>query len=293
MLQLSEEYACGEARLRVDVHGSQPLEHLLSEMTYLNYRLASVQLHATPTEATPGLVWYPDEAQKDVRYEDDTLTLDGAWHQGEIQKIIISLLALRLEDVGLHAFHSSAIHYRDRTILFITGESNHGKTMSQIEGSRRGALVVSTETTVTDERGWVMMGSKSTFLRMRAKGTERADKPNQDVGVSKFWSSLPEFVPYHEPSNVDLVILPDIDGHYDTALVELAPFEREFQTMHSLLDYIGLKQLLAPRLMMPLIDTDERRAKRAGFCNRFAERPYYLIRARDPGIVLDEVERLL
>lgn len=293
MLQLSEELSCGNARLRVDIHGSQPLEHILHEMTYLNYRLASVEVRAEVTKPAPGLVWYQDTTEKGIRYQDGTLILEGEWFQGEVQKILISLLALRMEQVELHPFHSSAIHYRDHCILFLGGEENHGKSMSQIEGSKRGGLIVSTETTVTDEQGWAVMGSKEVFLRMRAKGTERADKPNQDQGVAKFFDQTPEFVTYDEPCDVDLVILPDIDGHFDTSVVELSPFEKEYQTLHSLMDYLGLNQLLAPRLPMPIIDTDKLRLKRADFCHRFARRPYYLIRAKDPKIVLDEVEHLL
>ena len=41
-LQLSEEFTCGPARLRVDVHGSEQLEHVLEDMNFLNYRLAEV-----------------------------------------------------------------------------------------------------------------------------------------------------------------------------------------------------------------------------------------------------------
>lgn len=177
--------------------------------------------------------------------------------------------------------------------MFLSGESNHGKTMSQIEGCRRGGLVVSTETTVTDERGWAVMGSKNVFLRLRARGTERADKPDQDQGVAKFFDEVPEFVNYDEPTNVDLVIVPSIDGNFDTTVAEMIPFEKEYQTYHSLMNYLGLHELLAPGLPMPNIDNDALRAKRADFCHRFARRPYYLIRAKTPQLVLDEVERLL
>ena len=177
--------------------------------------------------------------------------------------------------------------------MFLGGESNHGKTMCQIEGCRRGALVVSTETTVTDERGWAVMGSKNVFLRQRSKGTERSDLPDQDQGVAKFFDETPQFTNYDEPCDVDLVIIPDIDGTYDTAVKDLIPFEREYQTYHSLMNYFGLNQLLSPGLVMPIIDTDEMRHKRAGFCHRFAKRPYRLIRARNPQLVLDEVEKLL
>ena len=100
MLLLSEELSCGQARLRVDVHGTQPLEHLLNEMTYLNYRLASVQVHKEITESAPGLVWHQDAPEKSIRYQEGTLILEGDWYQGELQKILISMLALQMEEVG-------------------------------------------------------------------------------------------------------------------------------------------------------------------------------------------------
>lgn len=292
-LQCSEELTSGAARLRVDVYGLSPVEHVLDEMTFLNYRLADAKVESQVQRARPDVVWRQDESRKGIAFKDGTLTLTGGWFQGELQKILVSMLALRMEEAGLHPFHSSAVRYKDKTILFIGGESNHGKSMSQIEGCRRGGLVVSTETTVTDERGWAIMGSKAVFLRLRAKGTERADKVNQDEGVAKFFDRTPEFVIYDTPSNVDLVILPSIDGNFDTALKEMAPFERNFQTFHSLMNYHGLHELLAQGLPMPIIDTDALRAKRADFCVRFCERPYYLIRAKNPQLLFDELEKLL
>ena len=293
MLQLSEEMSVGAARLRVDVHGRQPLEHVLDEMSFLNYRLANSAIEREVTRPAPDVVWHQDAADKNIQYENGTLVLTGEWFQGELQKIVVSMLALRMERVGLHPFHASAVRYRDRTIMFLGGEANHGKTMSQIEGCRRGGLVVSTETTVADERGWAVMGSKNVFLRQRAKGTERSDLPNQDQGVAKFFDKTPPFVNYDEASDIDLVILPAIDGHYDTSVSQMIPFEKEYQTFHSLMNYLGLNQLLAPGLPMPVIDADELRLQRADFANRFAQRPYYLIRAKTPQIVWDEVERLV
>jgi hypothetical protein len=164
--------------------------------------------------------------------------------------------------------------------------------MCQIEGCRRGGLVVSTETTVTDERGWAVMGSKNVFLKKRAKGTERTDIPDAQKGAAKFFDETPSFVNYDEPSDVDLVILPAIDGNFDTQVIEMIPFEKEYQTYHSLANYLGLAQLLAPGLPMPMIDSDELRFARAVFCHRFAQRTYYLIRAKNPQLVLDEVEKL-
>jgi hypothetical protein len=292
-LRCSEELTSGAARLRVDVYGATPVAHVLDEMTFLNYRLADVQVESKVQRAKPDVVWRQDEAKKSIEFKDGTLTLRGEWFQGELQKVLVSALALRMEAEGLHPFHSSAVRYKDKTILFIGGESNHGKSMSQIEGCRRGGLVVSTETTVTDDGGVVVAGSKAVFLRLRAKGTERADKVNQDEGVAKFFDETPEFVIYDKPADVDLVILPSIDGNFDTALKEMAPFERNYQTFHSLMNYHGLHELLAPGVPMPVLDTDAARAKRADFCERFAARPYYLIRAKTPQILFDEVEKVL
>jgi hypothetical protein len=203
------------------------------------------------------------------------------------------MLSLRLEEEGLHPFHASGVRYRGKTIMFLGGESNHGKTMSQIEGCCRGAKVVSTETLVTDERGWVVMGSREPFLRKSSKGTERSDLPSQDEGVAKFFMTVPEFVHYEQPSYIDLVIMPSIDGNFATKVVELDLFEREYQTYHSLMNYFGLHRMLAPKIAMPILDNEVRRQKRATFCHGFAQRPYYLIRAKDPQTVFDELECLL
>jgi hypothetical protein len=293
MLQFSQELSSGSARLRIDVEGSRPCSHVLETMTFLNYRLANVNVASKVTRPKPDIVWLQDKPQKHINYQDNTTILRGEWAQGELQKVIVSMLALRMEEAGLHPFHSSAIRYRDMSILFIGGESNHGKSMGQIEGSRRGAQVISTETTVTDESGLIVMGSKSVYLRERAKGTERADKMNQDQGVAKFFAREPKFVNYDEICDVDLVILPAIDGNFDPKTVEMIPFERNYQTYHSLTDYFGLKELLAPGVPMPMFDDDSRRIARAAFCKNFSERPYYHIRGKNPQVLFDQLEEVL
>ncbi|GAB6277774.1 MAG: hypothetical protein SAMD01599839_23140 [Rectinema sp.] len=186
MKVFSEEMLSGDGMLRIDVVGGEGREHVLEEMTFLNYRLADVKLRSEVRKQKPDIVWDVGASKKAIRYDGVRLTLDGPWEQGELNKIVVSMLALEMEKVGLHPFHSSSVRYRDKTILFLGGESNHGKSMSQIEGCRRGGLLVSTETTVTDDRGWAVMGSKNVYLRMRAKGTERADLPNQDEASRNF-----------------------------------------------------------------------------------------------------------
>jgi hypothetical protein len=291
-LQLSEELSAGTARLRIDVYGNEPREHVLEDMNFLNYRLADVRISPEVTLGEPDIVWNQD-GDKDIRYDGRVMTFTGPWPAGPIQKVVVTMLALRMEAVGLHPFHSSAVRYRGKTVLFLGGESNHGKSMGQIEACRRGGQLVSTETTVTDAEGVVLMGSKSVFLKKRTEGTERADKAAPERGVQKFFGDMPTWDQFDEPTPVDVVIVPAIDGNFDPSCAEMIPFERQFQTFHSLQNYFLLNELLAPGFTMPIVDTEPLRRARAGFVARFSERPYYFIRAATPQVLLDEVDGVL
>jgi len=291
-LQLREEFAAGPARLRIDVSGSRSREHVLDDMSFLNYRLADVRILSKVSLAEPDIVWLQDE-EKEIAYDGRQMTFRGDWPAGPIQKVIVTMLALRMEQQGLHPFHASAVRYRDRTILFLGGESNHGKSMGQIEACRRGAMLVSTETTIIDVQGATVMGSLQPFLKKRSEGTERADKAGAEAGAQKFFGSLPSWETYSGPSEVDLVIVPAIDGNYEPSCVEMIPFERQFQTFHSVQNYLLLNEVLAPGFPMPLVDTDDLRRARADFVRRFSDRPYFFVRAATPQVLLDQVERVL
>ena len=290
--QLSEEMVAGPARIRVDVSGGEPRQHVLEDLSFLTYRLADVRIAPEVTLAEADIVVRQD-GEPSVAYDGRRLTFTGPWPAGPIQKAVVAMLALRLEAAGLHPFHASAVRYRDRTILFLSGESNHGKSMGQIEACRRGALLVSTETTVIDGAGIAVMGSKEPFLKRRTQGTERADKAAPEAKVAKFFGELPTWQVHADPTGVDVVVLPTIDGNLAPSTVELIPFEREFQTLHSLQNYLLLNELLAPGIPMPLVDTDQLRRARAAFVHRFCDRPYYFVRAANPQVLLDEVERVL
>jgi hypothetical protein len=291
-LQLSEELSAGPARLRVDVFGSKPMDHVLDDMNFLNYRLADVRIEPAVSLAEPDIVWHQD-GEKAIAYDGRRMAFSGPWPAGPIQKVVVTMLALRMESVGLHPFHASAVRYRGKTVLFLGGESNHGKSMGQIEACRRGALLVSTETTVIDETGVVVVGSKSPFLKKRTEGTERADKAAPERGVEKFFDGMPTWEIHTEPTNVDVVVVPAIDGNFDPSCAEMIPFERQFQTFHSVQNYFLTNELLAPGHAMPVVDTDALRAARADFVRRFAERPYFFVRAATPQVLLDEVDRVL
>lgn len=291
-LTLSEELSAGAARLRIDVFGGQPRDHVLEDMNFLNYRLADVRLSPDVTVPRADIVWEPD-GDKSIGYDGHAITFTGPWPAGPLQKVVVAMLALRMEAAGLHPFHASAVRYRDRTVMFLGGESNHGKSMGQIEACRRGGLLVSTETTVVDESGTAVMGSRDVFIKKRAEGTERADKAAPTRGVEKFFGEMPTWETHGAPSNVDVVVVPAIDGNFDPSLVEMIPFERQFQTFHSLQNYFLLNELLAPAWPMPMIDTEPLRGARAGFVERFSERPYYFVRAANPQVLMDEVDRIL
>jgi hypothetical protein len=291
-LQLSEEMSAGPARLRVDVYGQGPREHVLEDLNFLNYRLADVRISPGVTLAEPDITWHQD-GDKGISYDGCAMHFTGPWPAGPIQKVVVTMLALRMEAVGLHPFHASAVRYRDQTVLFLGGESNHGKSMGQIEACRRGGLLVSTETTVIDEDAVVRAGSKSVFLKKRTEGTERADKAAPERGVQKFFGDMPTWAEFTDPAAVDVVVVPAIDGNFDPSLAEMIPFERQFQSLHSVQNYFLLNELLAPGHPMPIVDTDSLRHARAAFIARFCERPFYFVRAANPQALMDEVDRVV
>ncbi len=292
-LQLTEEFSAGAARLRVDVFGGEPREHVLDDLSFMNYRLADVRISPRPTLADPDIVWNQD-GDKSVTYDGRRVTFTGPWPAGPIQKVIVAVLALRMEAVGLHPSHSAAVNYRGRTFLFLGGESNHGKSMGLIEAGVRGGLQVASETTVIDEDGRAVMGSVDAFLVRRTEGTERSDKAAPNKGVEKFWGPvMPSWGMYEGTPNIDLVIVPAIDGNFDPATNELIPFEAQFQFLHSLQNYFLTNELLAPGHVIPMLDNDQLRARRADFVARFCQRPFFFIRAATPQVLLDEVDKVL
>ncbi len=290
--QLTEEFSAGDARLRVDVFGGAPRQHVLDDLTFLNYRLADVRISPEVTLGDADIVWNQD-GPKSVTYDGRRVTFTGDWPAGPIQKVIVAVLALRMEDVGTHPSHSAAVNHRGKTFLFLGGESNHGKSMGLIEAGVRGALQVASETTIISDDGRAVAGSEDTFLVKRTEGTERSDKAAPNKGVEKFWGEMPSWGRYAGTPNIDLVIVPAIDGNFDPATNELIPFERQFQFLHSLQNYFLTNELLAPGHVMPMVDNDALRARRAEFVNRFCERPFYFIRAATPQVLMDEVDRIL
>ena len=196
---LSEEFACGPARLRMDVLDAAPGDQALVDMNFLNYRLAAVQVvDGGPREPAPGLVWRR-RGDKSVAYRDGVMTFTGDWAAGPIQKVVVTLLSLRLEDRGLHPFHASAVRWNaaSRWCSWAANRTTARRwARSRLAGAA--AQLISTETTVIDDKGVAVMGSKDVYLKKRAEGTERADKAAPEAGVAKFFGDLPTWAEYDQ-----------------------------------------------------------------------------------------------
>ena len=160
----------GPAQIRIDVETKEPMDWVLEDTTFLDYRLASAERTKAETQSKIDILWDRNTAYKNIVFKDDQLLMTGDWAQGELQKIIVTLLARRMEEKNVYLFHSSAVHYQGESILFMGGESNNGKTMTQIEARRRGGAFIATETTVIDGQSeQVLAGSRDVFLIKRGK----------------------------------------------------------------------------------------------------------------------------
>ena len=67
VLMFTEEMTAGPARIRIDVRGGEPREHVLEDMNFMNYRLADVQLSPGASLPRADIIWNVDGA-KSVTY---------------------------------------------------------------------------------------------------------------------------------------------------------------------------------------------------------------------------------
>lgn len=297
MNHFTEELKSNKAVIRFDIEGGPERDTIAQDMSFLNYRLGSVDTSHEVTKDKADIVWFVEQDPKSIKYVDDQLILCGKWEEGELNKIMVTMLANEMDKCGLHPFHSSSVIYKGKGILLVGGENNHGKSMTQLEGCNRGTAVFSTETTVMDdESGIALYGSKNIYVRKRAKGTERSDLPNQDQGVAMFFGSEPKMEMCYEPAEMDFAVMPAIDGHFQTQVSEMGQFEKCYQSYHSMMNFFGLNQLLCGEsgCVMPIVDTDERRQKRGKWLSEWVrEKPYFMIRAASPQLLFDEIDKIM
>ncbi len=294
-----EEIGFNDIRVRLDRYTSERSEtSIIKSPIWLNYRFGNVKFFEDLKKDRPDLVWYADRGDnKSINYDRarESLVLIGDWKAGEIQKLVLALLVKELGKNDLFLFHGSVVRYRGLNVMFMTGEENHGKTMCLMESARRGGKIISCEGSVLDRDGHILQGTSDVFLNVRLEGTERSDKPPQE-GWKIFFDSLPEFKRVEgKIGDVDLVVLPSIDGHFDTVVAKLGQFEKEYQTFSCLsLSYFLSHELISSKIPTPIIEDWDLRLKRASFTSSFVlKRPYFLVRAKNPQIILDEVDNII
>jgi hypothetical protein len=113
-------------------------------------------------------------------------------------------------------------------------------------------------------------------------------------GVNKFFEAVPTFKHHQGPTNADLIVLPSIDGNFDTFVGQMESFEKEYQTFHCLEDFYIPRSLISSGVPMPILDDYEHRRRRAAFVTDFARnRPYYFVRGRSPRVIVDELDKIL
>ena len=107
----SEEISSNKAVVRIDVFSEEKRDFLVEDDTFLNYRLAAVKVSKEITKKKADIIWNVDKQPKNISYENEVLTLDGKWEEGELNKIMVSMLANEMDKCGLHPFHSSCVVY--------------------------------------------------------------------------------------------------------------------------------------------------------------------------------------
>ena len=81
---LSEEMVAGPARLRIDVLGGEPREHVLDDMSFMDYRLADVRIAPEATLPEPDVVW-SREGEKGIAYDRRAQSVERVGQSREIE----------------------------------------------------------------------------------------------------------------------------------------------------------------------------------------------------------------
>lgn len=299
MYKHTEELGFGDSRIRLDRYTKDPNdEKIISDPLWMDYRFGDVTFFEENLKEEPDLVWYADkDGRKSIDYNEtkEQVILSGDWKLGEIQKVALALLVREIGRDGKYLFHGSAVRYRGLNILFMKGRENSGATMTLLESLHRGGDMISGEGMIVDKEGNLLAGTESIFLQGRLEGTERSDKV--PTGWKLFFDELPEDynIITEDIGNVDLLILPDIDGHYSTEVSELGQFEKEYQTYECNGEsYFLSHELLSVKIPPPNLENKEDKMRRARFNSYFTEdRPCYVIRAKNPQLLIDEVDKII
>ena len=128
--------------------------------------------------------------------------------------------------------------------------------------------------------------------KFEAEQKEQAEKTEISKTVLKGIPGCPGI----QEGIAHLVYDPCIDGWFKTEVKQMGQFEAAYQSYHSMMNFFGMNQLLSggDGLVMPIIDEEDRRQARGAFCAKYAAgRPYFMVRAKTPQLVLDEIDKLM
>ena len=101
----TEQVSSSKALIRFDIIGGPERSKLVEDDSFLNYRLGTVNVSNTITKEKPDINWYYDDAEKSIEYAGGVLTLRSFWEEGELNKIMVTMLANEMDKCGLHPFH--------------------------------------------------------------------------------------------------------------------------------------------------------------------------------------------
>ena len=78
-MEYQEQIASGPALIRIQVQTAEPIEWVLDDTTFLDYRLGKVERSHAITSDKIDLLWDREVAQKTVHFRADQLLLTGNW----------------------------------------------------------------------------------------------------------------------------------------------------------------------------------------------------------------------
>ena len=178
MNTFSTQLSSDRAIIRFDIIGGPARNRIVEDDTFLNYRLGSVQVSNVITKQQPDIVWYYDKEEKTIEYREGQLTLTGFWEEGELNKIMVTMLANEMDQCGLHPFHSSSVIYKTDDPI---GWRTTGKSMCQLKFTLQRNIF--SATTVTDNEGRAVRFEEPLHPQAR-KGT--AQRCRSGSGRCKF-----------------------------------------------------------------------------------------------------------
>ena len=285
---------CGPARIRIDVFGGEPREHVLEDMNFMNYRLADVEIAGSVSLPQADIVWQA-EGEKSVAYDG---RLDRHLHRAVGGRPDPeddrghACAAPGSARAGTRSTRRPCATRARRSCSWAASRTTASRWASSrpIAAARCSCRPRRRSSTTA---AWPRWAARTSISRSAPRARSGRTRPRQTWAWPSSSARCPPGTCIAGPSNVDVVIVPAIDGNFDPSVNEMIPFERQFQTLHSLQNYFLLNELLAPGCRCRCSTARRCATREPQFVERFSERPYFFIRAANPQVLMDEVEKVI